>query len=129
MPPDVAEPTSGSVRPNDPIFSQRIIGGSPRCTGRSQALSGDFAEEAALTRLLADTNCDFRRVAPDVFRIVMRTEPDRRPDAFPTQPTAATVTQVIVSATKRRAVVDQLPDALTDEAELAEAERHLRASG
>ena len=31
MPPDVAEPTSGSVRPNDPIFSQRIIGGSQRC--------------------------------------------------------------------------------------------------
>src|SRR3984957_2426870 len=31
MPPDAAEPTSGSVRPNDPIFSQRIIGGSQRC--------------------------------------------------------------------------------------------------
>src|ERR1700733_3013695 len=30
IPPDVAEPTSGSVRPNDPIFSQRIIGGSQR---------------------------------------------------------------------------------------------------
>ena len=31
MPPEVAEPTSGSVKPNDPIFSQRIIGGSQRC--------------------------------------------------------------------------------------------------
>ena len=31
MPPDVAEPTSGSVKPKEPIFSQRIIGGSQRC--------------------------------------------------------------------------------------------------
>src|SRR5215472_16887718 len=31
MPPDVAEPTSGSVNPKQPIFSQRIIGGSQRC--------------------------------------------------------------------------------------------------
>src|SRR5271154_531951 len=30
IPPEVAEPTRGSVRPNDPIFSQRIIGGSQR---------------------------------------------------------------------------------------------------
>src|SRR6516165_6701323 len=31
IPPDVAEPTRGSVRPNEPIFSKRIIGGSQRC--------------------------------------------------------------------------------------------------
>jgi hypothetical protein len=31
IPPDVADPTSGSVRPNEPIFSKRIIGGSQRC--------------------------------------------------------------------------------------------------
>src|ERR1700727_724135 len=30
MPPGVPEPTSGSVRPNDPICSQRIIGGNQR---------------------------------------------------------------------------------------------------
>src|SRR2546428_9116116 len=28
-PPEVPEPTSGSVRPNAPIFSRRAIGGSP----------------------------------------------------------------------------------------------------
>src|SRR5208337_1894054 len=31
IPPEVAEPTSGSVRPNEPIFSNRIIAGSQRC--------------------------------------------------------------------------------------------------
>ena len=31
IPPDVAEPTSGSVRPNEPIFSKRIMAGSQRC--------------------------------------------------------------------------------------------------
>jgi hypothetical protein len=30
IPPEAAEPTSGSVRPNEPIFSHRIIGGSHR---------------------------------------------------------------------------------------------------
>jgi hypothetical protein len=31
IPPDVADPTSGSVKPNEPILSKRIIGGSQRC--------------------------------------------------------------------------------------------------
>jgi hypothetical protein len=30
IPPAVAEPTRGSVRPNEPIFSKRIIAGSQR---------------------------------------------------------------------------------------------------
>jgi len=30
-PPEVAEPTSGSVNEKEPILSQRIIGGSQRC--------------------------------------------------------------------------------------------------
>src|SRR3954453_16415510 len=30
-PPDAPEPTSGSVRPKQPIFSQRAIGGSHFC--------------------------------------------------------------------------------------------------
>ncbi|MDT7556320.1 MAG: hypothetical protein QOC67_2566 [Pseudonocardiales bacterium] len=50
--------------------------------------------------------------------------------------TGLSVSAWISRAARREAVrtgvgplVDQLPDALTDEAELAEAERHLRASG
>src|SRR5271157_2151635 len=31
IPPDVADPTRGSVRPNEPIFSNRIIAGNQRC--------------------------------------------------------------------------------------------------
>jgi hypothetical protein len=31
IPPEVAEPTSGSVKPNEPIFSKRIMAGSQRC--------------------------------------------------------------------------------------------------
>jgi len=31
IPPDVAEPTRGSVRPNEPIFSKRIMAGNQRC--------------------------------------------------------------------------------------------------
>src|SRR6267154_317426 len=31
IPPDVADPTSGSVKPKEPILSKRIIGGSQRC--------------------------------------------------------------------------------------------------
>jgi len=30
MPPEVAEPTNGSVKPKEPIFSKRIIAGSQR---------------------------------------------------------------------------------------------------
>jgi len=89
------------------------IGGSPRCTGRAAALSGAFTEDEALTRLLAPTSCDFRRVAPDVYRIVRRASPERSAPSFADSPTSQTVTQVVVTATKRRAVLDQLPDAIS----------------
>src|SRR5271168_4618769 len=53
------------------------IGGSPRCTGRAAGLSGVFTDDEALARLLTPTSCDFRRVAPDVYRIVQRASPER----------------------------------------------------
>src|SRR5260370_39844110 len=41
MPPDVADPTSGSVTPNHPISSHRTIGGRQRrfCVSSSQAIT------------------------------------------------------------------------------------------
>jgi iron complex outermembrane recepter protein len=89
------------------------IGGSPRCSGQTRALSGLFTDDAALAQLLASTSCDFRRVAPDVFRIVARAAPERQPPSFPGRPATATVTQVVVTATRRRAIADQLPDAIS----------------
>ena len=89
------------------------IGGGARCGGRVDGLNGVFPDEVALTKLLAATSCDFRRVAPDVFRIIERAAPEHRPSAFATQTSAQTVTQLVVTATKRRAVADQLPDAVS----------------
>ena len=89
------------------------IGGSPRCSGRGGPLAGALADDVALGRLLAATSCDFRQVSPEVFRIVERVAPKRRPPAFPTLPSSQTVSQVVVTATKRRAAADQLPDAVS----------------
>jgi outer membrane receptor protein involved in Fe transport len=89
------------------------IGGSPRCAGSSTALTGTLGDEAALTRLLSSTSCDYRRVAPDLYRVVPRNAPEHKPPAFPVRPDNETVTQVVVTATKRRAVVDQLADAVS----------------
>ena len=89
------------------------IGGGARCGGRSSGVSGAFADEVALAKLLAGTSCEFRKVAPDVFRIVERAAPERRPQPFSIQTNVQTVTQVVVTATKRRAVADQLPDAVS----------------
>ncbi|HEX4181533.1 MAG TPA: TonB-dependent receptor [Caulobacteraceae bacterium] len=89
------------------------VGGSPHCSGRVPALSGLYTDEEALSRLLAPTSCTFRRVAPDVFRIIARAAPERPQAAFPERPPDETVTQVVVTATRRRAVADQLPDAVS----------------
>ena len=89
------------------------VGGGARCSGRASGLSGTLTNDAALTRLLAATSCDFRQVAPDVFRIVERAAPERHPQPFAAPPNVQTVAQVVVTATKRRAVADQLPDAVS----------------
>jgi outer membrane receptor protein involved in Fe transport len=89
------------------------IGGSPHCAGRAAPLSGLLGDDEALARLLAPTSCDFHRVAPDVYRIVARAAPARPALAFPARPASETVTQVVVTATKRRAITDQLPDAIS----------------
>jgi len=89
------------------------IGVSPRCTGRAAPLSGSLPDDVALARLLAGTSCDFRKVSPEVFRIVERAAPDRRTTAFPAGPQPGAVSQVVVTATRRRAVADQLPDAIS----------------
>jgi outer membrane receptor protein involved in Fe transport len=107
-----AEPVSAALI-DFAIQANISIGGSPRCIGRVGGLSGAFADDAALTRLLADTSCDFRQVAPDVFRIIERVAPERLEASSPARPDSPTVTEVIVTATKRRTVIDQLPDAVS----------------
>jgi len=89
------------------------VGGSPRCSGKSSPVSGVMADEAALAMLLASTTCDFHRVAPDIYRIIVRAAPDRPAPSFPARPSSETVTQVVVTATKRRAPLDALPDAVS----------------
>jgi iron complex outermembrane recepter protein len=89
------------------------IGGSPRCLGRAGPVSGVLPDDEALGRLLAATSCDFRRISPDVYRIVPRAAPERAAQAFPTRPPVDTVTQVVVTATKRRAITDTLADAVS----------------
>jgi len=117
-----SRPVHHFVVPAEPVQAALIdfaiqanisIGGSPRCTGRAASLSGAFTDDDALARLLAPTSCDFRRVAPDVYRIVQRAAPERAAPLFPAPPASQTVTQVVVTATKRRAVLDQLPDAVS----------------
>ena len=107
-----AQPVQGALI-DFAVQANVTVGGGPRCSGRAGALVGAFTNATALTRLLTGTSCDFRQVAPDVFRIVERAAPDRRPAAFPTQPQTQTVPQVVVTATKRLAVVDRLPEAVS----------------
>lgn len=76
------------------------IGGlpAPGCEGRSRAVAGTLTPETALTRLLPE-GCGFERVDPQTFRIV-----GRHPSSAPAPtavPTAAGVTELVVTAEKR----------------------------
>jgi outer membrane receptor protein involved in Fe transport len=110
-----AEPASAALI-DFALQSNISIGGDTRCEGRSAPLEGTFAIEAGLARLLAPTSCSFRIVAPDTVRIVPRTRTVAvaPPTAAPQpRPVAVSVADVIVTATKRRALADELPYAIS----------------
>ena len=102
------------------------LGGSVRCTGRSGAVVGDFTVEAGLTRLLAGGDCRFVVIAPDTVRIVAapRPKPAPLPLAHTTaaplvqqvsapQTIAATLPEVIVTATRRASVASRMADSIS----------------
>jgi iron complex outermembrane receptor protein len=106
------------------LQSDVSIGGSFHCDGDAAPLQGDFTTEAGLTKLLAPTNCSFRRVAPDTMLIFNRA-PYKAPTATPTPktvprpvaaaraPTVEMAPEIIVTATKRRALAQELPYAVS----------------
>ncbi|MGZ3398796.1 MAG: TonB-dependent receptor domain-containing protein [Caulobacteraceae bacterium] len=104
------------------VQSNLSIGGVSACAGRSEGLAGRHTVDQALRMLLDGSNCRFRRVASDTVRILPL---ERAPPASPTPGPAPTalpppapepmpmLQEVVVNATKRAAVVDQLPYAVS----------------
>jgi iron complex outermembrane receptor protein len=104
------------------VQSNLSIGGASACPGRGVALIGAFTIDDGLTRLLSAAGCRFRRVARDTIRILPPEAPARAPDPRPIpvsapapveSPTNLVLGEVVVNATKRAAVVDQLPYAVS----------------
>jgi iron complex outermembrane receptor protein len=106
------------------LQSNLSIGGDVRCLGQAAALDGDFTIEAGLARLLAPTACGFRNVAPDTVLIFARPRartPAPTPSPSPVGGPAAAgrpardapLSDVIVTATKRRALIEDLPYAIS----------------
>jgi outer membrane receptor protein involved in Fe transport len=102
------------------VQSNLSIGGVSTCAGRTLGLRGRYTVDEGLRRLLDGSNCRFRRVAADTVRILPleRTEPVVAPEAQalppppPPQPELM-LQEVVVTATKRAAVVNQLPYAIS----------------
>lgn len=99
------------------VQSNLTIGGTATCAGDSNSLVGQYTVEDGLRRLLAGSNCRFRRIASDIIRIVPagRTAPvkDARPSPAAEPPTLSVLPEVVVNATKRAATLDQLPYAIS----------------
>jgi iron complex outermembrane receptor protein len=103
------------------VQSNLSIGGVSACAGRTEGLSGRYTVDEGLTRLLEGSNCRFRRVSSDTVRILPleRAEPRPAPEAPgaqpppPEPPPNLMLQEVVVSATKRAALVDQLPYAIS----------------
>lgn len=106
------------------LQSNVSIGGSFHCDGQAAPIQGDFTIAAGLAKLLAPTACSFKQVAPDTILIFARPrypEPGAVPEPRPTASLATTdrppgteaVPELIVTATKRRALADQLPYAVS----------------
>ncbi len=105
------------------VQSNLSIGGVSACAGPTEGLSGRYTVDEGLMRLLEGSNCRFRRVASDTVRILPRERPELRaapesPGAQPAPlpeppPPSLVVQEVVVSATKRAAEVDQLPYAIS----------------
>ncbi len=97
------------------VQSNLSIGGVSNCLGVSPGLIGGFTVSDGLTRLLAGAGCRFRRVAPGTIRILPQTKspaypaPNRPPAADTPRAEPAIVQEVVVTATKRAAEIDQLP--------------------
>jgi outer membrane receptor protein involved in Fe transport len=103
------------------VQSNLSIGGVSACVGRTEGLNGRYTVDEGLRRLLDGANCRFRRVASDTVRIL----PPERAQAAPAPqgpapappppapPPDLTLQEVVVTATKRTAAVDQLPYAIS----------------
>ena len=97
------------------------IGGVNACQGASPGLKGRYTIEDGLSRLLAKAGCDFRRAAPDtvqVFAARPRPAAGRPQDRAKATPTPTPVppplelpdiSQVVVTTTKRAALMGSLP--------------------
>lgn len=103
------------------VQSNLSIGGVSACPGRSAGLAGRHTVDEGLRLLLGESSCTFRRISGDTVRIsaLPRAAAAARPGgsagpSAPAQPEPAFVAQeVVVSATKRAAIVDQLPYAIS----------------
>jgi outer membrane receptor protein involved in Fe transport len=101
-----------------------------RCRARGNPVQGRQGVEQGLERLLAGTGCAYRKLDASTYRIVrappplvIRTphprEPIARPPAValkttpPAGPTELSLTELVVTATRRAALVERLPDAVT----------------
>jgi outer membrane receptor protein involved in Fe transport len=103
------------------VQSNLSVGGVSACAGRSPGLSGRHTADEALKLLLAGSNCRFRKITSDTVRILAAERP--APPTITVNPLAPllppepvvepAVQEVVVSATKRSAVVDQLPYAIS----------------
>lgn len=99
------------------------IGGVNACRGASAGLHGRFGIDDGLTRLLANTDCGFRRVAPDTVQVFGRAtapavrataqEPGPRTLAPPPPPAMVGTSPVVVTTTKRAALIGSLPYAIS----------------
>jgi iron complex outermembrane receptor protein len=112
------------------VQSNLSVGGATACAGRSVGLTGAFTIDEGLKRLLAGSGCRFRRVAADTVRILPPLDAEPRQQGAPSPPApqsdepGSVLQELVVSATKRAAEVDQLPYAVS-----ALSRRDLRVSG
>ncbi len=103
------------------VQSNLSVGGAAVCTGKSRPLAGAYTVDDGLRTLLEGAGCRFRRVASDTVRILPplpQVSAARRPEApagvEPSRdPVTLVLQEVVVSATRRAAAVDQLPYAVS----------------
>jgi outer membrane receptor protein involved in Fe transport len=99
------------------VQSNLSVGGIAACPGVSATLTGSFTVDDGLKRLLAGAGCRFRRVASNTIRILPPakagagppTVASRAPPLGESVGSPAILQEVVVTATKRAAEVDQLP--------------------
>lgn len=105
------------------------VDASAGCHGSSSRLLGDYSVKDGLTRLLAGAGCGFRMVDVSTIRVVRLAQAPAPPPAAPPsrraptppspsapQPAAganAPISEVVVTATRRSALPDSLPLAMS----------------